>query len=217
MPCKTRHKEVAANQFEFCPLFEDAGKAIDHNMILMEILKERFADHGLVALFHEKPFIRHNGSGKHCNWSLNYVGEDGFLYNLFGNPKKEEGKKLFRLFILIQLLAIYNHSKLYLSAVGVCGNELRLGGHEAPPRIISVFLGDTVSAIVDGVPTKQRGNLKDELPNLPYDLLQEDTDRNRTSPYAYTGNKFEFRAVGSSQNVCFPMAVIAASMADAIK
>lgn len=124
---------------------------------------------------------------------------------------------MFRLFILIQLLALQRHSKLYLSSVGVCGNELRLGGHEAPPRIMSAFLGDTVSSIIDGTPIKQKENLKKELTHLPYDLLQEDTDRNRTSPYAYTGNKFEFRAVGSSQNVCYPMAVIAATMTDAVK
>lgn len=183
----------------------------------MEILKERFRDRGLVAHFYEKPFLHHNGSGKHANYSFNYVGDDGFLYNLFGNPKSAEGRPLFRLFILIQLLAIKRHSRLYLTAVSVCGNELRLGGHEAPPRIISAFLGDSVSAIVDGTEVPIRGNLKEQLPNLPYDLLQEDTDRNRTSPYAYTGNKFEYRAVGSSQNVCFPMSVIAASMAEAIQ
>lgn len=89
VPCKTRHKEVAANQYEFCPLFEEAGKSIDHNLILMEILKERFRDRGLTALFHEKPFIQYNGSGKHCNYSFNYIGEDGAMYNLFGNPKNE--------------------------------------------------------------------------------------------------------------------------------
>jgi glutamine synthetase len=109
------------------------------------------------------------------------------------------------------------NSKLYLSSVACTGNELRLGGHEAPPRIISAFLGDTVSSIIDETSVRAKGNLKNELPNLPFDLLQEDTDRNRTSPFAYTGNKFEFRAVGSSQNVCFPMAVVAATIAESIK
>lgn len=104
-----------------------------------------------------------------------------------------------------------------MTAISSCGNELRLGGHEAPPRIISAFLGESVTAIVDGQEVKPRGNLKDKLPNLPYDLLQEDTDRNRTSPFAYAGNKFEFRAVGSSQNSAFPMSVIAATTADAIQ
>lgn len=109
------------------------------------------------------------------------------------------------------------NSKLYLSSVACTGNELRLGGHEAPPRIISAFLGDTVSSIIDETSVRAKGNLKNELPNLPFDLLQEDTDRNRTSPFAYTGNKFEFRAVGSSQNVCFPMVVVAATIAESIK
>lgn len=120
---------------------------------------------------------------------------------------------LFKLFVLIQLKALLKHSKLYLTAIAPSGNELRLGGHEAPPRIISAFLGSTVSEILDNQEPHEKENLKEELSNLNYNIYQEDTDRNRTSPYAYTGNKFEFRAVGSSQNVSFVMAVIAATIA----
>ena len=110
-------------------------------MMLMEVLKDAFDERGMTVLLHEKPFANMNGSGKHCNWSLNYVDENGDVQNLFKIPKKEKDVLLFRLFVLIQLKALLNHSKLYLSAVGVPGNELRLGGHEAPPRIISAFLG----------------------------------------------------------------------------
>ena len=213
IPCKTRHKEVAPNQFELAPLFEEAGKTTDHNMILMEILKERFEDNGLVALFHEKPFANMNGSGKHHNWSLNYIDNAGKLVDLFSVPRDPKKIDLFRLMILIQLKAIKDHTKLYLSSVASCGNEKRLGGHEAPPRILSVFLGEAVSKIIDGCELDERHNLREDIPNMTYDLLQEDTDRNRTSPYAFVGNKFEYRAVGSSQNPSFPMAVIAATLA----
>ena len=213
IPCKTRHKEVAPNQFELAPLFEEAGKTTDHNMILMEILKERFEDNGLVALFHEKPFANMNGSGKHHNWSLNCIDNAGKLVDLFSVPRDPKKIDLFRLMILIQLKAIKDHTKLYLSSVASCGNEKRLGGHEAPPRILSVFLGEAVSKIIDGGELDERHNLREDIPNMTYDLLQEDTDRNRTSPYAFVGNKFEYRAVGSSQNPSFPMAVIAATLA----
>lgn len=118
---------------------------------------------------------------------------------------------------MIQLRALLKHEKLYLASIACSGNELRLGGFEAPPGIISAFLGDTVNSILDNCEVKAKENLRNEVPNIPFDLLQEDTDRNRTSPYAYTGNKFEFRAVGSSQNVSFPMAVIAATMAESIR
>lgn len=122
MPVKTRHQEVAPNQFEFVPLYGDAGKTIDHNMIMMEIFKEKFDEHGLTALFHEKPFENINGSGKHANWSLNYVDQEGEIHNLFAVPKDEKKLKVFKLFLLIQLKALLNHSKLYLASVSSCGN-----------------------------------------------------------------------------------------------
>jgi glutamine synthetase len=146
---------------------------------------------------------------------LNYVNQEGNVKNLFTVPKKEkvEERKVFKLFILLNLMAIYRNTKLYLACIASNGNELRLGGHEAPPRIISVFLGDSISAIIDGKEPEERQNLRDKMSYLDFDIKQEDTDRNRTSPYAYTGSKFEFRAVGSSQNPSFPMAVIAATLA----
>lgn len=213
VPVKTRHKEVAINQFEFCPLFEDACKAIDHNMIMMEILREAFDRHGLVALFHEKPFNHLNGSGKHCNWSLNYIDEKGKPINIFKVPKQgtEKQKNLFKMFVLLNMQAIVDYGKLYMSSISTHANELRLGGHEAPPRIISSFLGDAVTQILDDTSFNEVQNLKEKA-GTRFDVLQEDTDRNRTSPYAFAGNKFEFRAVGSSQNTSFPMAVIAATI-----
>lgn len=216
VPVKTRHNEVALNQFEFCPLFLEAGKSIDQNMILMEVLKEAFARRGFEVLLHEKPFLNMNGSGKHHNWSLNYINKEGNIVNLFKVPKVDQDPTLFKLFVLINLAAIANNSKLYMGAIGTNGNELRLGGHEAPPRIISVFLGSAVSNVIDNKKSADLLNLKESLPNVAYDLYQEDTDRNRTSPYAYTGNKFEFRAAGSSQNPSFIMATIAATISNEV-
>jgi glutamine synthetase len=214
VPVKTRHKEVAINQFEFCPLFEDVCKAIDHNMIMMEILREAFDRHGYTALFHEKPFHHMNGSGKHCNWSLNYIDEKGKPVNVFRVPKNgtEKQKNLFKMFTLLNIQALVDYGKLYMAAISTPANELRLGGHEAPPRIISTFLGDAVTTILDDKVFQEGANLKDKV-GTRFDVHQEDTDRNRTSPYAFAGNKFEFRAVGSSQNTSFPMAVIAATIA----
>jgi glutamine synthetase len=216
VPVKTRHNEVAINQFEFCPLFLEAGKTIDQNMMLMEILKEAFARRGYEVLLHEKPFLNMNGSGKHHNWSLNYVDKDGKIVNLFKIPKAGQDPTLFKLFVLINLAAVANNNKLYMGAIGTNGNELRLGGHEAPPRIISVFCGSAVSDVIDNKDPAKLLNLKETLPNVTYDLYQEDTDRNRTSPYAYTGNKFEVRAAGSSQNPSFIMATIAATIASEV-
>ena len=183
----------------------------------MEILKETFDKYGYTVLLHEKPFREINGSGKHANWSLNFVDENNKLVNLFAVPKDHQDKSLFRLFILLTLSALKNHNSLFLTSVAPPGNEIRLGGHQAPPRIISAYLGATVSAIVDNKAKPERKNLKEAIPFLQEDLYQEDTDRNRTSPFAYTGSKFQFRALGSSQNAGFPMAVIAATLADEFK
>ena len=184
--------------------------------MLMEVLKEAFARRGFEVLLHEKPFLNMNGSGKHHNWSLNYVDKEGKIVNLFKVPKTDQDATLFKLFVLINLAAIANNAKLYMGAIGTNGNEMRLGGHEAPPRIISVFLGSAVSNVIDNKKAADLLNFKESLPNVAYDLYQEDTDRNRTSPYAYTGNKFEFRAVGSSQNPSFIMATIAATIASEV-
>jgi glutamine synthetase len=186
-------------------------------MILMEVLKEAFNRRGYEVLLHEKPFQNMNGSGKHHNWSLNYIDKNGEIVNLFKVPKVGEDSTLFKLFVLINLAAIANNEKLYMGSIGTTGNELRLGGHEAPPRIISVFLGTAVSNIIDNKEADDLKNFRETLPNVTYDLYQENTDRNRTSPYAYTGNKFEFRAAGSSQNPSFIMATIAATTAHEIE
>lgn len=214
VPIKTRHKEVAPNQFEFCSVFEEAGHAVDHNILTMEVMKETFDQDGFTCLFHEKPFSNVNGSGKHINWSINYY-LDGKRRNLF--KPDDFNDDLFLLFTLIKLKAVFNNQKLYLSSVCVPGNELRLGGHEAPPRIMSAFLGDSVTAMVNKLPEKERMNLKEKLHFLVCNIKQEDTDRNRTSPYAFTSNRFEFRAAGSTQNCLFPSVVIFSTMAEEIK
>jgi glutamine synthetase len=220
---KTKHNEVALNQFEYAAVYCDAGKAIDQNLIAMQILKEAFNKGEYQVLFHEKPFLELNGSGKHANWSLGYVDKDGKVKNLFSPPssedekKYEEEKQLFRLFILITLAALKNHSALFFSSVAPPGNEIRLGGHEAPPRIISAYLGRTVGDIIDGKVPAPPENLKKYMPFLLQDVYQEDTDRNRTSSFPYAGHRFEFRALGSSQNAAWPMAVISATLASEMK
>ena len=142
--------------------------------MMMEIFKQKFDEEGLACLFHEKPFNKINGSGNHCNWSLNYVNEDGKIQNLFEIPKdnNEKKMKIFKIFVLIQLRALLIHSKLYLSSVACCGNELRLGGHEAPPRILSAFLGDAATSLIMGKNLEKQKNLKTEIPNINFDLHQ---------------------------------------------
>ena len=175
--------------------------------------------YGLTCLLHEKPFLQINGSGKHANWSFGYVDNNGSVKNVFSLPKREKNDKydedvrLFRLFILIILAAVQKHNALYFGSVAVPGNEVRLGGHEAPPRVVSAYLGAAVSAVIDDTQAPGKINLKDVLPFLKEDVFQDDSDRNRTSAFAYTGHKFEFRALGSSQNPAWPIAVICATMA----
>ena len=142
-----------------------------------------------------------------------YTEENGKLNNLLAIPKKNEEIQLFQLFILITLAALKRHNALFFASIAPPGNEIRLGGHEAPPRIISAHLGDAVSSMVDGLTPSIKKNLKDVLPFLKDDVFQEDTDRNRTSAFPYTGQKFEFRSLGSSQNAAFPMSVICATLA----
>lgn len=218
IPLKAKHNEVAINQFEFACIYQEAGHAIDRNLFVMEILKEAFARKGYTVLLHEKPFGELNGSGKHANYSINYNTKDGKLKNLYSIPKEEgQDMKLFKLFVLLTLSAIKRNNELYFAAIAVPGNEIRLGGHEAPPRIISAYLGQTIDALLEGRPLEERKNLKDSIWSLTQDLYQEDTDRNRTSPFAYTGHKFEFRALGSTQNPAYPMSVIAATIANECK
>ena len=206
VPIKTRHKEVAPNQYEMCAVFEDASRCIDQNMIKMKILEEACDRHDLVPLWHEKPFGHLNGSGKHMNWSLEFYTSDNVRRNLF-IPKSYDDQT-FILTTLITLKALLNHQKLYLASVAVPGNEIRLGGHEAPPRIISAFVGKFVTSMIEKLPEVHKGNLREKVQHLLTDVEQANTDRNRTSPYGFATNRFEYRAVGSSQNCYFPMTII---------
>lgn len=209
IPAKTRHNEVAPSQFEVAPIFEEANLAVDHNQLLMDTMKKVARRHNLAALLHEKPFAGINGSGKHINWS---IGTDDGI-NLL-NPGKTPAENIqFLVFLLAVLKAVYKHGDILRASVATTGNEYRLGANEAPPAIISVFLGDQLEKILDSI---EKGEIvKDAdiamidlgLASLPV-VNKDNTDRNRTSPFAFTGNKFEFRAVGSSQSISLPAAVI---------
>ncbi len=202
IPAKTRHNEVAPGQFELAPLYEECNIATDHNMLTMNILRHTAAEHGFVCLLHEKPFAGVNGSGKHNNWSL--VDSDG--ENLLNPGETPLNNAQFLVFLAATLRAVHKHSMaLRLGTVGA-GNDHRLGANEAPPAIISVFLGEQLTDVLETLITGKAQNAGmtpfmeigvDVLPPLPKDY----SDRNRTSPFAFTGNKFEFRAVGSSQSV----------------
>ena len=215
IPAKTRHNEVAPAQFELAPMFEEVNLACDHNMQIMEVLRQVAERHGLVCLLHEKPFAGINGSGKHNNWSVNY-GKTNLL-----NPGKDPHQNAIFLTTLCAVIyAVDTHADLLRMAVASAGNDHRLGANEAPPAIISMYLGDQLADVIDqlekGDPksSKQAGALKlgsDTLPPLPRDA----TDRNRTSPFAFTGNKFEFRAPGSSQSCSEPNVILNTIVAEA--
>ena len=215
IPAKTRHNEVAPAQFELAPLFEEVNLACDHNMLVMETLRNVADRYGLVCLLHEKPFAGVNGSGKHNNWSLSY-GKGNLL-----NPGKDPHQNaVFLTAICAIMYAVDTHADLLRMTCAGAGNDHRLGAHEAPPAIISIYLGDQLMDVIEqleqGVPksSKQAGAMKlgsDTLPPLPRDA----TDRNRTSPFAFTGNKFEFRAPGSSQSCSEPNVVLNTIVAEA--
>lgn len=204
IPLKTRHNEVSPNQFECASIFEDANLANDHNILLMDIMRKVAERHYFKVLLHEKPFSGINGSGKHCNWSL--MTKNGV--NLLSPGHTSESNMRFLSFIAIVIKAVNEHSELLKAAVASLGNEFRLGGNEAPPNIISVFLGKTISSILEEIDrTVSKSNmtvsekkaLNLDISSIP-EILLDNTDRNRTSPFAFTGNRFEFRAVGSSAN-----------------
>ncbi len=218
IPAKTRHNEVAPGQFELAPLFEDANMATDHNMLIMNVLKQVAAKHEFVCLLHEKPFAGVNGSGKHNNWSLS----DSEGNNLLNPGKTPHDNAQFLTFLAAVLRAAHLHADmLRLGTIGA-GNDHRLGANEAPPAIISVYLGEQLTEILENIiayKPHQAGNKSESitvgvssLPPLPVDL----SDRNRTSPFAFTGNKFEFRAVGSSQSVAPINIVLNTAMACAL-
>ena len=215
IPAKTRHNEVAPAQFELAPLFEDVNLACDHNMLVMEVLRQTAERNGLVCLLHEKPFDGVNGSGKHNNWSVAYGGR-----NLL-NPGNDPAQNAIFLTVLCAILkGVDDYAPLLRATVAGAGNDHRLGAHEAPPAVISIFLGDQLSGILDQLvdgkaKSKSRAGAMrigvDTLPPLPRDA----TDRNRTSPFAFTGNKFEFRAPGSSQSCADPCTALNVITADA--
>jgi glutamine synthetase len=217
VPVKTRHNEVAPSQYEIAPVFENANVAADHQMMTMETLKRIAPRYGLACLLHEKPFAGINGSGKHVNWSLS----DEFGNNLLGPGDTPHDNMQFLVFCAAVLKAVDKWQGLLRASIASAGNDHRLGANEAPPAILSVFLGDQLTDIFGQIEkgsaksTKQGGTLDigvTVLPKLPRDA----GDRNRTSPFAFTGNKFEFRAVSSGQNIAFPNTMLNAAMADAL-
>ena len=217
VPSKTRHNEAAPGQFEICPLFEPCNVAVDHNVIIMDILERQALKFNLVCLLHEKPYSSVNGSGKHNNWSLSTPE----LGSLFSPGKTPHSNVLFLTFLACVIQCIDRHADLLRASISKAGNDHRLGAAEAPPAIMSIFLGDELTDIVEQI---MHGGAKtscakttmelgvDTLPELPKDT----TDRNRTSPFAFTGNKFEFRGVGSSQTCAWPMTVLNTIMAESL-
>ncbi len=217
VPVKTRHNEVAPSQYEMAPLFENANVATDHNMLIMETMKRVADRYGLQLLLHEKPFAGINGSGKHVNWSLS----DDLGNNLLRPGDSPHENAQFLLFLAATLVAVSRHGDLLRLSVAHAGNDHRLGANEAPPAIVSVFLGDMLQDIVEQIEkggaksSKAGGTMQigvSTLPTLPKDA----GDRNRTSPFAFTGNKFEFRAVGSSQSIAGPNVVLNTIVAESL-
>lgn len=218
VPAKTRHNEVAPGQFELAPIFMDANVAVDHNQLIMATIKKTAEKHDFVALLHEKPFAGINGSGKHLNWSMATDGGE----NLLEPGKNPEKNHRFLAMAAIVVDAAHKHAKALRMSIAGHGNDHRLGANEAPPSIISVFLGDTLNKIFDsfvsGSEFKSNDqNILDVGTKQLADLLKDNTDRNRTSPLAFTGNKFEFRAVGSSQAAGFPLTILNAAIADVME
>ncbi|MFW5871309.1 MAG: glutamine synthetase III [Verrucomicrobiota bacterium] len=217
IPAKTRHNEVCPAQFEVAMVFEDLNLAVDHNMLAMEILTDVAETHGFACLLHEKPFHGVNGSGKHNNWSVR--GTDGRNWLQPGQNPHEDAKFLTLLCSII--MAVDRHQDILRASVATAGNDLRLGGHEAPPAILSIYLGDQLAGILErirdgGEPESTDGGVLNlGISSLPH-LTRDATDRNRTSPFAFTGNKFEFRAVGSSQSCADANMVLNTIVAEAL-
>lgn len=218
IPVKTRHNEVAPNQYECAPIFEECNLAVDHNQLLMELMKKVAKKHNFRVLFHEKPFAKVNGSGKHCNWSLSTnTGK-----NLLAPGKTPKNNLQFLTFFINSIVAFHNNADLLRATIASAGNDHRLGANEAPPAIMSVFIGSQLTAVLDELEKKVKSGkmspdektaLKLGIGRIP-EILLDNTDRNRTSPFAFTGNKFEFRAVGSSANTAAPMIALNTAMAD---
>jgi len=217
IPVKTRHNEVAPNQFELAPIFEETNLAVDHNSLLMDVMNKVADRHDFKVLFHEKPFAGINGSGKHNNWSL--ATNTGV--NLLGPGSTPMKNLQFLTFFINTIKAVNDYEELLRSAIASASNDHRLGANEAPPAIISVFIGSQLTAVLDELEKVKSGKLSPEdktdlklnvVGKIP-EILLDNTDRNRTSPFAFTGNKFEFRAVGSTANCAKPMTVLNAIVA----
>ena len=220
IPVKTRHNEVAPNQFELAPIFEECNLANDHNLLVMALMRKISRKHGFRVLLHEKPFKGVNGSGKHNNWSL---GTDTGI-GLMGPGKTPEDNLRFITFIVNVLMAVYHHNGLLKASISSATNAHRLGANEAPPAIISSFLGTQLSQVLDHLENSEpeslmlagKQGMKLGIARIP-ELLIDNTDRNRTSPFAFTGNRFEFRAVGSEANCASAMLVLNAAVAEQLK
>ncbi|HRP45770.1 MAG TPA: glutamine synthetase III [Ginsengibacter sp.] len=220
IPLRTRHNEVAPSQFECAPIFEEVNLAVDHNILLMDVMTRVAKNHKLVVLLHEKPFARINGSGKHNNWSMS----TNTGVNLLAPGKTPKTNLMFLTFFVNTIKAVHDYADILRASIASAGNDHRLGAHEAPPAIISIFIGDYLTKILNEVEKRvgERFDEQDEAmlkldihKNIP-ELLLDNTDRNRTSPFAFTGNKFEFRAVGSSANCAVPMTVLNTIVADTL-
>lgn len=220
IPCKTRHNEVAPNQFELAPIYEECNLAVDHNMLIMSLMRKIARKHGFRCLLHEKPFAGINGSGKHANWSLST--DNGTL--LYAPGKTPQDNLRFLVFAVETLMAVYKHNGLLKASIMSASNQHRLGANEAPPAIISVFLGKQISEVLEKIESSANDEvvaikgskaLSVDIPQIP-DLKIDSTDRNRTSPFAFTGNRFEFRAVGSQANCAEAMTVLNTAVAEAL-
>ncbi len=221
IPVKTRHNEVAPNQFELAPIYEECNLAVDHNLLLMSVMKTVARHHNFRVLLHEKPFKGINGSGKHNNWSL---GTDTGI-NLLGPGKNAKENLQFITFVSNVLMAVYKHNALLKASISSATNAHRLGANEAPPAIISVFMGSQISTLLDeladsedlkDIEVREKTGTRLSLNHIP-EIMVDNTDRNRTSPFAFTGNRFEFRAVGSSANCAAAMLALNTAVAGQLK
>ena len=221
IPVKTRHNEVAPNQFELAPIFEECNLAVDHNRLLMSLMKRVARNHGFRVLLHEKPFDGINGSGKHNNWSM--TADNGILLHAPGKTPEENLR--FVTFIVETLMGVYKHNGLLKASIMSATNAHRLGGNEAPPAIISSFLGKQLTELLDHIELSDKEDLftikgkqgmEIDIPQIP-DLIIDNTDRNRTSPFAFTGNRFEFRAPGSSANCASALIALNSAVAEALQ
>ncbi len=217
VPMQTRHNEVAPQQFEFAPVYENANVAADHQQLMMRVMERNAARYGLVCLLHEKPYARINGSGKHLNWSFGTPSQ-----NLMEPGKSIHENEQFLFFCTAVMRAVERHQDLLLACVASAGNDHRLGANEAPPSIISIFLGDEIQGIFEEIAESGSasdgggGGLMDLGVSILPDLPKDSGDRNRTSPFAFTGNKFEFRALGSAVSISFPATVLNTIVAESV-